>query len=1040
MATQNLGSILVRSIQFEEKGPLFRRGDANAETIVIQGGTLEGAGHVIEEDTVPLAARAFLNFGAGLLAVDDGAGPDRTTVTATGAGIDHGLLTGLGDDDHTIYALLLGRAGGQTLIGGTAASNDLVVRASSNATEGNVVVEDQTNTPLVEVLRVRSARATRADNDTIFITFYHPNGAGTQTEFGRITSRITDIGGPSGDLVFEVPSEGSGIEVLTLQGDTGNVIVDETQSGTVDFKVHGGVKLNLISTSGINNTVGIGSAGISGPMLLVTEENDAVSQEILRIRSNRATRAANDEIFVTFNQPTANGTLEEYGRITSIAVSVTDLAETGALDINIPDAGVDVRLWNMGPNNTFFSPDNDDINFVIRSTLLTCAFEMDSGRNTVGIGQGATTNVQLSVVNSWLDTPLINIMRLQSARTTRADDDEIYITFLQPNSVGSPFEFGRITVAAGAVASGSEGGDMTFDVSCASSGGTPVEILRLDGSSATAVAVFNVATQDVDFRVSGVTEADMVFMDASAEVLGLGGPVTTARVTITDNQDIGNLELLRLVSNRATPTNGDQTRMDWYLENSVGTSHIFGQIRVNAVAIASGSEGGRMEFYASCPSSGGGVVRMLDVDANAEAVVVNPISSGVVDLIVNAQGIANIIRVDSGTNNIGMGGTPSSATFFSLEPGAANRTRVTGIAIGMNFPAEVYTQLGASTVAIGAMIGYDIPSFAAAGASTITDAATLYIQGAPTAGANMTLTRTFALWVDGGITKLDGNLQLDADIVMNAAVAQLISGATSFAIRNSIDTADNMLLTDSGVMSIRTGLTVLSGGLAVDDGVSVIEDDTLVTTAPLQIINSAGGATWNVLDLIGDDTTVGVANEPVFMRIVAPDSVGTRTEMVRIAGQWTDPAAGSKDSQFEVFVWQANSFNPVFRVNSSGGFEVFGFFGNNAIVATLTQTFSTVDATHALRTAAALTDNTTGAAPDGTIADLTAFAASVAWDGATVFPSAADEAAIALIVTQTRDAVGELADQINKVIADQVDTASFLNSLVDALQAHGIAA
>ena len=55
--------------------------------------------------------------------------------------LDHGLaLTGLTDDDHTQYGLLAGRAGGQTLTGGTAASEDLTLQSTSHATKGNIVL------------------------------------------------------------------------------------------------------------------------------------------------------------------------------------------------------------------------------------------------------------------------------------------------------------------------------------------------------------------------------------------------------------------------------------------------------------------------------------------------------------------------------------------------------------------------------------------------------------------------------------------------------------------------------------------------------------------------------------------------------------------------------------------------------------------------------------------------------------------------------------------------------------------------------------
>ncbi|MDE2233676.1 MAG: hypothetical protein KGJ90_06265 [Patescibacteria group bacterium] len=54
----------------------------------------------------------------------------------------HASLSGLSADDHTQYALLAGRAGGQTLIGGTAASNTLVLQSTSNSTKGYVQVQN----------------------------------------------------------------------------------------------------------------------------------------------------------------------------------------------------------------------------------------------------------------------------------------------------------------------------------------------------------------------------------------------------------------------------------------------------------------------------------------------------------------------------------------------------------------------------------------------------------------------------------------------------------------------------------------------------------------------------------------------------------------------------------------------------------------------------------------------------------------------------------------------------------------------------------
>lgn len=52
------------------------------------------------------------------------------------------------------------------------------------------------------------------------------------------------------------------------------------------------------------------------------------------------------------------------------------------------------------------------------------------------------------------------------------------------------------------------------------------------------------------------------------------------------------------------------------------------------------------------------------------------------------------------------------------------------------------------------------PTYAFSSASTITTAATVYIDDAPQAGANATITTSYAFWVDAGIVRIDGAVAL----------------------------------------------------------------------------------------------------------------------------------------------------------------------------------------------------------------------------------------------------------------------------------------
>jgi hypothetical protein len=88
------------------------------------------------------------DFLAMVDVTDSGSG--KITFANLEAALDHGSIAGLGDDDHSVYALLAGRSGGQTLIGGTASGEDLTLQSTAHATRGSVFLGSSSKLELNE--------------------------------------------------------------------------------------------------------------------------------------------------------------------------------------------------------------------------------------------------------------------------------------------------------------------------------------------------------------------------------------------------------------------------------------------------------------------------------------------------------------------------------------------------------------------------------------------------------------------------------------------------------------------------------------------------------------------------------------------------------------------------------------------------------------------------------------------------------------------------------------------------------------------------
>lgn len=107
----------------------------------LSGGIKDGANTFTTTDVMTLRSANYRDSGRTQPAQSGDALFFNGTIwlaSAPDSEIDHGGLSGLSDDDHSQYALLAGRASGQSFTGGTAASESLIFDSTAHATKGYI--------------------------------------------------------------------------------------------------------------------------------------------------------------------------------------------------------------------------------------------------------------------------------------------------------------------------------------------------------------------------------------------------------------------------------------------------------------------------------------------------------------------------------------------------------------------------------------------------------------------------------------------------------------------------------------------------------------------------------------------------------------------------------------------------------------------------------------------------------------------------------------------------------------------------------------
>jgi len=234
--------------------------------------------------------------------------------------------------------------------------------------------------------------------------------------------------------------------------------------------------------------------------------------------------------------------------------------------------------------------------------------------------------------------------------------------------------------------------------------------------------------------------------------------------------------------------------------------------------------------------SGSHVATITTATLSGNATITLPAATASLATLALAETLTNkTLTAPLITQAVATSGSPALITLTgSAHTTLAASTEVTDV----NFNLARTVQLATGALATQRAIRVQAPTYAFVGASTITNAATLAISGAPVAGANATITNPLALWVQGGTSLLAGAVSMTAGTA-------------------SADTATGTLVVTGG------GGVGISGALNAGAASTITSTATTVTVPLALINNSTSGAFLSArLDLQAYDgavvSTIGI--------------------------------------------------------------------------------------------------------------------------------------------------------------------------------------
>lgn len=186
---------------------------------------------------------------------------------------------------------------------------------------------------------------------------------------------------------------------------------------------------------------------------------------------------------------------------------------------------------------------------------------------------------------------------------------------------------------------------------------------------------------------------------------------------------------------------------------------------------------------------------------------------------------------------------------MSLWTGAAHTAMTASTeVIGNHWDQSAIKQWATGAITTQRENLFTAPTYAFVGASTITDAGTVVITGAPIAGTNATITNPLAFWVQAGASRFDGRIlgSKGADVA-SANTTTLGSDGNSFDITGTT-TINNITVTGwqsgSRIMVKFDGVLTFTDQAGGSGQLRLATSSNLTTAANTRVVLELDGTEW----------------------------------------------------------------------------------------------------------------------------------------------------------------------------------------------------